>query len=169
MGRCPRGTLSAPITPIRYVLQHGHEWKNPHTHTAHTFINTCWHPWITEEMLLLSLHLLFFTSLEAVNWKDGPFLASFKIVLPGNDLWIWGSSFPWWRHFPVDLEVTTKKKERNRERDSKERKKMTPYVKAKNQWSSKTLVKLALIQTNAAGLFSLLGTWIKSGLFIISL
>ncbi len=89
MGRCPGGTLSAPITPIWHVLQHGDEWKTTHTHTVHTFINTCWHSWITEEMLLLSLHLLFFTSLEAVNWKDGPLLTRGPGILQNSCPWEW--------------------------------------------------------------------------------
>ena len=65
---CPGGALSAPVTPIQHVLEFRHEWKTGYM-CKRTFIYACWHSRVTEEMLCLSFHLLFFTSLEAVNWK----------------------------------------------------------------------------------------------------
>lgn len=143
MGGCPGGTLSAPITPIQHVLEHGHEWKTVHTHVqTHTFIyprgsqsrcSACLSIYFSSHHWKLWIGKMDRFSLEA--------MASFKIVHSGNNLKVWrgGSwSHMWWQHFAIDLDVIMKK----------ERKKMTLFkmcanITAKNRLWFKLMKQFA--------------------------
>lgn len=149
MRRCPGGTSNAAITRIQRVLEQGGELKLHTgcmcTHT-HSYICT----WIAEEVLHLSFHLLFVTSLEAVNWKNGPLVTRGLGIFRNSSLWEWSVSLGAKTALgdsTLQSILTSSQKDIRKENTKKgETKKRT----------GEAVKPLSNRQTNAAGLFSLL-------------